>query len=122
NRIQSIDDLLESTVLEEVALRTQVHRLIEEVPVLVHCEEHDRCFDFAFVKLRRYFESASLRHVDVENSDLRPVLADQLKGLRPIRGFSHHTVLRVSFDDLPQSLANQCVVVGNNDSNLTHMH
>jgi hypothetical protein len=51
--------------------------------------------------------------VDVENSDLGPVLADQLKGLRPVRGFSYHTVLRVGFYDLPQSLANQCVVVDN---------
>ena len=98
-----------------------MHRLVEEAPVLVHCEEDDRCFDFAFVKLHGYLESASLRHVHVEDSDLRLMLADQFEGLGAVRGFTYHAVLGIGFDDLPQSLADQRVVVGNKDSYLTHV-
>ena len=112
-----LDDLGHGALFENVAFRAQVHRGVEEVFFAVHRQKDhfDRQARFLNFSARRRSRPASAcrcrgrRCAGCNCSDLR-------ERRFAVAGFGDDFELRVAFDDLPQPLPDDRVIVGDHDA------
>ena len=89
--VDAFDDSGHSLVLEEVGVHAEVGGLVEEVLVLVHCEEDDLHRGRALEEEAGQLQTVHARHVDVDHRDLHcePTL-EHFEGPFGAVGISHN--------------------------------
>src|SRR5271170_7581881 len=107
----SRDNLLGSTIFEDVALAAQAHCAAKEIFVSVKREKDDLCIQLLPCYLTGHSQPVELRHVDIENSDLRTQLFYQRQGHLTVRGFSDYLKSRIFFHTETQPFTHDRMII-----------
>lgn len=106
-------------VFENVAFGPHIERFVEEIFFAVDGQEDDGGVEFLFAQRARDSEAVHLRHVDVEDGDLGLERLNPLQRRLAVAGFGDDFELRVGLDHLPQSLAHNRMIVGNQHADVS---
>ena len=88
----------------------------------MHGQDQDWRPRKASTNLAGSVQAIQLRHCDIEQKDVGPQFESQLHGLASILGFAADAPTRLRFKNRSQTLANQGVVVGDENSKVAHLH
>ena len=100
---------------QNISLRTKVESLPIVFFLLVHGQDHKFTFEGTSSRLLDHFETVESRHGDIQHRDIRVLFFDHLEGFVPVSGLTDQFKTIVPLDERPQTLAENRVVIGNND-------
>ncbi len=92
-----------------------MQRLEEVLLVVVHRQDQDAQVRQQAGQLARGLQPGQPRHRDVQDRQVRLLLARQADRLRAVAGLGHHRQVRFVVEDQPDTATDQRVVVGEHD-------
>ena len=103
-------------VLQDVALHARVERVPHVLLVGVHAEDQDAARGPLLQHLDRRVQPVHLRHGHVHDDDVGFELLDERDALEAVAGLADHRDVGVVFEDAPEPLPHQRVVVDEDDA------
>ncbi len=119
HRANTLDDVGQGTIFDDVASHVQVKRLVKEVLILVHGQEDHRDFEASIADGPGNFKAVPARHIHIENGNIGVRHRQLLPGRFAIFGFVDDDELRRAFNDLSQSVTKDRMVISNEDFDFT---
>ncbi len=114
------DELLGRAGLGEIA-RGTVPKGPHRILLLgVDAQDHDGQVRLLALELLEDLEPAAARHGDVQQDEIEVLLLDQVQDLLPVAGLAGHIHVGLTHEDLLVPLADDGVIIGDQDSNLFH--
>jgi len=107
----ALDGLGQGAVFDNVTFHVQIERAVEEVFVLVHGQKDDHHLQARFADGAGDFKTLPSRHIHIEDGDVNVGRGQLLPRRFAIFGFIHNDELRRAFNDLPQAVPEDRVVV-----------
>ena len=104
--------MLGGTVLEDVAVGSDIDALGQIVLVVIHGEEHDLGIRAFLANQARGLEAAHAGHTDVHEDNVGPHLLRQRDGIERVAGFADHFNVGFGGEQGPDALPEQRVIVG----------
>src|SRR5258708_34786424 len=86
----------------------------------MHTQDNHRRARFFFRDSLGSFDAVEIRHPDVEHSDIRLERCRQRHRRPPVLSFSNDGKVRLLLDEEPQAAPNQCVIIGEQNSDFLH--
>ena len=90
---------------------------MQQVYFTVNGQEHNRHGQAALANLQGHGKAVQLGHVQIENRHLRPQFPDERECRFAIAAFGHHLEVRLFLDYLPQSFADDGVIIRDQNVN-----
>ena len=112
NSADSFRNLDQSTIFEDVALDSQIHRGIENVLFVMDREKDDIDRQFSLANFLCDCETVLFGHIDIHNRDLRPADFNLRHQIFAIACLRHHFHVRIGFHYLAKALEQERVIVG----------
>jgi hypothetical protein len=117
---ERFEQLLRRRALEHVARGPRLEDLVHEVGVFVHREHEHAGARQALADAARDLEPVQVRHRDVHHDHVRARALDLDHGLVAVAGLAHHLHARVALQQRAQAVAEDRVVVGEEDPERRH--
>ena len=84
----------------------------------VDAQDHDRQVRLLALELLEDLESTAARHGDVQQNEIEILLLGQIQNFLTVAGLAGHIHVGLAHENLLVALANDGVIIGDQDSNL----